>query len=131
LRLIWATTLGTHSANRLTVSFCSTTLYVSLALVFGSYGLSSRLYDVYVVSPADYYTSTPAMARAEAEPVDNVASTTHDPWQKAWLCGSFSGGVQCIILCPIGTYGDNTVLAVSTALLTGRVVLSSASTFPP
>jgi hypothetical protein len=117
LLLIWATTRGTQSANQLTVSFCSTMLYVFSALVFGSYGLSSRLYDVYVFPPADYYTSTTAMARAEAEPVDNVASTTHDPWQKAWLCGSFSGGVQCIILCPIGAYGDNTILSFFLLLL--------------
>jgi Mitochondrial carrier protein len=37
---------------------------------------------------------------------DDAAFSTHDPWQKSCLCGSFSGGVQCIVLCPIGTYGN-------------------------
>lgn len=56
------------------------------ALVFGSYGFSSRLYDEYISPPIVY----------EGDDVP-----THDPWQKSWLCGSFAGAVQCVILCPI------------------------------
>lgn len=56
------------------------------ALVFGSYGFSSRIYDTYVTPPVEY---------------DGDEVPAHDPWQKSWICGSFAGAVQCIIMCPI------------------------------
>lgn len=53
------------------------------AIVFGSYGFSSRLYDVYLPPPAT-----------------DDAITNHDPWQKSLTCGAFAGAVQCFVIGP-------------------------------
>jgi solute carrier family 25 carnitine/acylcarnitine transporter 20/29 len=56
------------------------------AVIFSSYGVSSRLWDDYMVTASDE---------------DDSATMTHDPWQKSMTCGSFSGLVQCVIVCPM------------------------------
>jgi solute carrier family 25 carnitine/acylcarnitine transporter 20/29 len=53
------------------------------AIVFSSYGASSRFYDNHIGNPESY------------------ADLPHDPWYKAWACGSFSGLMQCFILAPM------------------------------
>ena len=53
------------------------------AIVFGSYGFSSRFYDNYIVTP------------------QQQELWNHDPWQKAMACGSFAGLVQCVVICPM------------------------------
>lgn len=55
------------------------------AIVFSSYGVGSRLFDEYLVDPADWPDT----------------DATHDPWQKAWCCGSFAGLIQCTVICPM------------------------------
>ena len=57
------------------------------AIVFGSYGFSSRLYD------QRYGTTT--------YDDDDENAPTHDPWQKSMICGSFAGATQCLIICPM------------------------------
>jgi solute carrier family 25 (mitochondrial carnitine/acylcarnitine transporter), member 20/29 len=57
------------------------------AIVFGSYGLSSRIYSSYYLEPA--YDEN-----------DEIIPT-HDPWQKAMMCGAFAGLMQCFVICPM------------------------------
>lgn len=57
------------------------------AVVFGSYGFSSRLYD------QRFGTVT------YDEDIEDAP--THDPWQKSMTCGSFAGATQCLIICPM------------------------------
>lgn len=66
------------------------------AIIFGSYGFSSRLYD-------DQISATNTFADDNNNDDDDDASglPTHDPWQKAIACGSFAGLVQCFIICPM------------------------------
>jgi solute carrier family 25 (mitochondrial carnitine/acylcarnitine transporter), member 20/29 len=54
------------------------------AIVFGSYGFSSRLYD----------QRWPNLD-------SNNVQLTHDPWQKSFCCGAFAGFVQAFIICPL------------------------------
>jgi Mitochondrial carrier protein len=58
------------------------------AVVFGSYGFSSRLYD------QEFGTTT-------YDDDDDENLPTHDPWQKSMTCGSFAGAAQCLIICPM------------------------------
>ena len=53
------------------------------AIVFSSYGASSRFYDSYIGNP-DAYEDLP-----------------HDPWYKSATCGSFAGLMQCFVICPM------------------------------
>jgi hypothetical protein len=53
------------------------------AIVFSSYGASSRFYDSYIGNPETY------------------ADLPHDPWYKSALCGSFAGLMQCFVICPM------------------------------
>lgn len=55
------------------------------AVVFSSYGVGSKLYDMYIVDPCTY---------ADLE-------QSHDPWQKSMSCGALAGLVQCVIICPM------------------------------
>jgi solute carrier family 25 (mitochondrial carnitine/acylcarnitine transporter), member 20/29 len=54
------------------------------AVVFGSYGFSSRLYD-------QWWPNVDS----------NNVQLTHDPWQKSFCCGAFAGFVQAFIICPL------------------------------
>lgn len=56
------------------------------AIVFSSYGFSSRLYD-------EYLLQAPSIL-----PLDAVSN--HDPWQKSFTCGASAGAVQCFVMCP-------------------------------
>jgi len=60
------------------------------AIVFGSYGFSSRLYDQHIGAPVQYDDDN-----------DDENAPTHDPWQKAMTCGSFAGASQCLVICPM------------------------------
>lgn len=55
------------------------------ALIFSSYGSSSRYWD-------EHFANQTTLEEEE--------ETGHDPWQKAFLCGSFAGLVQCVVICP-------------------------------
>jgi solute carrier family 25 carnitine/acylcarnitine transporter 20/29 len=52
------------------------------AIIFSSYGASSRLWDAHIGAPEDEHS-------------------IHDPWQKAFACGSVAGLVQAIVICPM------------------------------
>lgn len=72
------------------------------AIIFSSYGESSRLYDQYLINPTTA-TNTPTTA-ATASVFENDMDDEdeeHDPWQKSFLCGSFAGLVQCGVICPM------------------------------
>jgi solute carrier family 25 (mitochondrial carnitine/acylcarnitine transporter), member 20/29 len=61
------------------------------AIIFSSYGWSSRLYDQYIAEDTptimwNNLTSTPA--------------AIHDSSVKAFTCGSFAGLVQALVICP-------------------------------
>jgi Mitochondrial carrier protein len=60
------------------------------AIIFGSYGLSSRIYN-------DYYSMDIQTTYDEDD--DNIP--THDPWKKSMICGSFAGLMQAFIICPM------------------------------
>ena len=51
------------------------------AIIFSSYGMSSRYYDDFLGTPD--------------------GTSNHDSWQKAFTCGSFAGFVQCLVICPM------------------------------
>jgi solute carrier family 25 (mitochondrial carnitine/acylcarnitine transporter), member 20/29 len=74
------------------------------AIVFGSYGMSSRWYDQYIV-PTTLPSSTMETNASTIERDDVTSTTTtiptHDPWQKAFICGAFAGFVQSFVICPL------------------------------
>ena len=53
------------------------------AIIFSSYGWSSRLFDQYVETP------------------DIIKNPVHDSTLKAFTCGSFAGLVQALVVCPM------------------------------
>ena len=59
------------------------------ALIFSSYGISSRFYD---------YLSTDSQGTFD-ETSKNSTSNTN--WKKSMVCGSFAGAVQCVVICPM------------------------------
>jgi len=61
------------------------------AVVFGSYGFSSRLYNQYVGT----------QQYSDNDDEDDDEGPNHDPWQKSMTCGSFAGFMQCFIICPM------------------------------
>jgi Mitochondrial carrier protein len=63
------------------------------AVIFGSYGTSSRLYDEYIVKPS--------LNDDDHDDEETAVAWNHDPWQKAMICGAFAGLVQCLIVCPM------------------------------
>jgi solute carrier family 25 (mitochondrial carnitine/acylcarnitine transporter), member 20/29 len=63
------------------------------AIVFGSYGFSSRLYD--------QYSTNNSNNSIDDEPASSSSYITHDPWHKAFICGAFAGFVQSFIICPL------------------------------
>jgi Mitochondrial carrier protein len=60
------------------------------AIIFSSYGWSSRLYD-------DYFSTTTAALSNEGQ---TSPSLPHDSTIKAFTCGSFAGLVQALVICP-------------------------------
>ena len=73
------------------------------AIIFSSYGASSRLYDQYLID--DPTTSNKLQNNSSAadgsDDDDEEEDDDHDPWQKSFLCGSFAGLVQCGVVCPM------------------------------
>ncbi|CAB9509242.1 Congested-like trachea protein [Seminavis robusta] len=67
------------------------------ALIFSSYGASSRLYDQYI----------PSGKSASTETTDYLDGNNDDGYSdgdsifKSFLCGSFAGFVQCGVICPM------------------------------
>jgi len=59
------------------------------AIIFSSYGWSSRVFDEYVERPASTTTTT------------TTTTFTHDSTIKAFTCGSFAGFVQGLVICPM------------------------------
>ena len=69
------------------------------AIIFSSYGMSSRLYDQYQPN-----NSSSTNFDNESESLfhdDEVDEDIPDPWQKSFICGSFAGLVQCVVICPM------------------------------
>lgn len=64
------------------------------AIIFSGYGASSRLYDQYLLEPKTTNSNG-------GNSNDDDDDDEHDPWQKAFLCGSFAGLVQCTVVCPM------------------------------
>jgi solute carrier family 25 carnitine/acylcarnitine transporter 20/29 len=54
------------------------------AIIFSSYGASSRLWDDHV-----------------GKLTQEEIILQHDPWQKAFCCGAFAGAVQSLVICPM------------------------------
>ncbi|KAI2513824.1 hypothetical protein MHU86_607 [Fragilaria crotonensis] len=50
------------------------------AVIFGAYGTSSRWWDLYFPLKLDH---------------------EHDPWYKSFVCGSFAGFCQALVICPM------------------------------
>jgi hypothetical protein len=76
------------------------------AIVFSSYGAASRFYDAYNVNAL---MSSLSFSKSNTNN-NNISindyseddiNVTHDPWQKASVCGSFAGFMQCFIICPM------------------------------
>ena len=57
------------------------------ALIFSTYGTSARIYD-------DFLEPPPAGSK----------TAVHDSAKKAFICGSFTGLVQCVIVCPMVSF---------------------------
>lgn len=57
------------------------------ALIFSTYGTSSRIYDDFLEPPA-----------ADSK------TAVHDSAKKAFTCGCFTGLVQCVIVCPMVSF---------------------------
>lgn len=57
--------------------------------------MSSRFYDQYILS-----NSNPSMDYLENGNYA-VDDDDGDPWEKSFLCGSFAGFVQCVVICPM------------------------------
>lgn len=85
--LAMASTFGGFSSLFRGMAAPLSTAAVVNAIIFSSYGASSRLYDRFVT---------------HSNMTDNLLpQLQHDSWQKATVCGSFAGFVQCIVICPM------------------------------
>jgi solute carrier family 25 carnitine/acylcarnitine transporter 20/29 len=82
------------------------------AIVFSSYGFSSRWYDQYYAAEQQQQQQQQSGSSSETTPVYHPEEyggfddfdddgPVHDPWQKAMSCGSFAGLVQCTVICPM------------------------------
>lgn len=73
------------------------------AIIFSSYGMSSRLYDQYIPKKSHL----PKLNNGDYVDDDNNddgfenSVDEGDPWQKSFACGSFAGLVQCTVICPM------------------------------
>jgi len=72
------------------------------ALIFSSYGESSRLYDQYFTSQGKGGTDEDnASTNGNTINGSNDDSVTGiSPWKKSFICGSFAGTVQALVICP-------------------------------
>lgn len=80
VRMQTSTGVGGGSLFRGMAAPLSTAAIVN-AIIFSSYGASSRLWDAHIGVPDEH--------------------SIHDPWHKAFACGSFAGLVQAIVICPM------------------------------
>lgn len=63
------------------------------ALIFSSYGTSSRLYD-------DYFRPGGMTGTTTSAGGGGGGASLHDSTIKAFMCGSFAGLVQALVICP-------------------------------
>lgn len=61
------------------------------AIIFSSYGMSSRVYDQYLLGKTNEPNNN----------LDDSDEDERDPWQKSFMCGSFAGLVQAVVICPM------------------------------
>lgn len=73
------------------------------AIIFSSYGISSRLYDQYTPKKSNL----PILNNGGFADDDNNddgfenGMEEGDPWHKSFACGGFAGLVQCAVICPM------------------------------
>lgn len=72
------------------------------ALIFSSFGESSRLWDDYFFPQEGLHHPTRDVPLHEHphEPRTKHESPDHTTWQKSFVCGSFAGAVQALVVCP-------------------------------
>lgn len=76
------------------------------AIIFSSYGWSTRQWDIYMPPrPSNFAqrtlsSSTTGTAITLTDPLEEENKAVHDSTQKAFMCGSFAGLTQCLIICP-------------------------------
>lgn len=75
------------------------------AIIFGAYGTSSRWWDL----------NLPLKLEHE-----------HDPWYKSFVCGSFAGFAQALVICPMEHLKCRLQLAGSNAIYKGPLQTSRA-----
>lgn len=65
------------------------------ALIFSAYGESSRLWDI-------YFDGTNNSSKKKNNTVEQTANNENamNNWRKAFVCGSFAGAVQALVICP-------------------------------
>jgi Mitochondrial carrier protein len=74
------------------------------AIIFGSYGLCSRMYCNYYYNNNKYgeqicdNITTSSIYEIQSP---NKLEYKHDSWQKSLTCGAFAGFTQCFIKCPM------------------------------
>ena len=84
------------------------------AIVFGSYGIASRLYDEHLIGNTTASDGIDSINNDnnmnnyddyddgdDDDDDDDDDGPNHDPWQKAMACGSFAGLVQCVVIAPM------------------------------
>lgn len=83
------------------------------AIIFSSFGESSRLWDDYFYSndnhphtqasaPLHEHSTNPENQNGNPNSTNNNTTSDyqHSSWQKSFACGSFAGCVQSIVICP-------------------------------
>mmetsp|Transcript_19928 Transcript_19928/g.28215 ORF Transcript_19928/g.28215 Transcript_19928/m.28215 type:complete len:383 (-) Transcript_19928:503-1651(-) len=82
------------------------------AVIFSSYGWSSRIWDSYATNAIEQQqqqlsqditssNNNKMNANDLSLSLEEENASVHDPWQKAFVCGSFAGLVQCFLICPM------------------------------
>lgn len=72
------------------------------ALIFSSFGESSRLWDDYFCpEEGSSHMNEKDATLHECEHARKIETHDHSSsWQKSFLCGSFAGAVQALVICP-------------------------------
>jgi solute carrier family 25 (mitochondrial carnitine/acylcarnitine transporter), member 20/29 len=71
------------------------------AIIFSSYGMSSRLYDERITNNNNNTPDAETINFVNDNDVVDEDEEAHEPWQKSFLCGSFAGLIQCAVICPM------------------------------
>jgi solute carrier family 25 carnitine/acylcarnitine transporter 20/29 len=75
------------------------------AIIFAAYGTSSRWWDQYYPYDGNY-NAIMGLTREDHNEYHTASiqasnALQHDPWQKSFLCGSFAGLCQALVICPM------------------------------